>query len=312
MLYIGQLRRDLRSTLPDMSAPLGIFLQTPTVDELIVQSEAAVARGIQSIWTPQIFGLDAITALAIVGSAVPDVRLGTAVVPTYPRHPMMLAAQARTTNQIVDGRFTLGIGLSHQIVIEHMLGMSFDKPVRHLREYLDVLLPLVRGEAADATGETLSFHGALEVETDPVPVLVAALGTQMLTMAGRRTEGTVTWMTGPTTIRDHIVPTISTAATEAGRPAPRIVAALPTCVTDDAAAARATAGQMFEMYGFLPSYRAMLDREGVAGPADVALVGSEAEVRAGIEAVLEAGATEFVVVPYSNRERTLDLVQSML
>src|SRR5664279_832208 len=199
---------------------IGLFLSPPTVDELVIQVGAATDRGFRSVWVPQIFGIDALTALAVVAREVPEVAMGTAVVPTYPRHPMMLAAQARTVQQVAGGRFTLGIGLSHQVVIESMMGMSFEKPVRHLREYLDVLLPLVRGEATSAAGETLTFHGGLEIPADPVPVLVAALGTQMLNVAGRRAEGTVTWMTGPATIGDHVVPTLAAAASAAGRPAP--------------------------------------------------------------------------------------------
>jgi len=290
---------------------LGVFVETADVESMVQRVRAAAARGIRSVWSPQVFGVDAMTALAVIAREVPEVSLGTAVVPTYPRHPMVMAAQARTVSQLTGGRFTLGIGLSHQLVIEDMLGMSYGRPVRHMREYLDVLLPLLSGEAVDASGELLSFHGALEIEAPPVPVVVAALGSQMLSMAGRRTAGTITWMTGPDTIRGHVAPTITVAAEEAGRPAPRVVTALPTCVTDDPDAARARAAELFAVYGILPSYRAMLDREGAAGPADVAIVGDEASVRSQIEAVFDAGATEFVVVPFSGVERTMDLVQSM-
>jgi F420-dependent oxidoreductase-like protein len=291
---------------------IGIFAQPPTVADLVTEAASVAGAGFGSLWTPQIFGFDAMTALAVVAREVPGLALGTAVVPTYPRHPMMLAAQARTVQQVSDGRFTLGIGLSHQVVIESMLGMSFEKPVRHLREYLDVLLPLVRGESVSSAGDTLTFHGGLEIPSDPVPVLVAALGTQMLTLTGKRAEGTVTWMTGATTIVDHVAPTITAAATAAGRPAPRIVAALPVAVTDDPDGAREQAAKLFEVYGVLPSYRAMLDREGAAGPADVAIVGDEDTVRTGIEAMFAAGVTEFVAVPFSGRDRTLELLTSLL
>jgi 5,10-methylenetetrahydromethanopterin reductase len=291
---------------------IGLFSQTATVSELIESAAAAAEAGFGSVWTPQIFGFDALTALAVVAREVPGIELGTAVVPTYPRHPMMLAAQARTVQQVAEGRFTLGIGLSHQVVIEHMMGMSFEKPVRHLREYLDVLLALVRGESVSSAGETLTFHGALDIAADPVPVLVAALGTQMLTLTGKRAEGTVTWMTGPDTIANHVAPTITGAASAAGRPAPRIVAALPVAVTDDPDGARERAGEMFAIYKDLPSYRAMLDREGAAGPADVAIVGDEATVQAGIEAMFTAGVTDFVAVPFAAGDRTMELLTSLL
>jgi 5,10-methylenetetrahydromethanopterin reductase len=291
---------------------IGLFTQPSTVAAAVEDVRTAADTGFASVWFPQIFGIDAITALTVAAHDVPGIELGTAVVPTFPRHPLMLAAQALTLQQESGGRFTLGIGLSHQLVMEGMLGFSWDKPVRHLREYLSILLPLVRGEAADFEGETLTAKLGLDIpDAAPVPVLVAALGAQMLGVAGRMAEGTVTWMTGPATIAGHIAPTIRASASEAGRPEPRVVCALPVCVTDDEAAARERAASQFQMYGFLPSYRAMLDREGAAGPADVALVGDAATVRAGIEGIFEAGATEFVAVPYANREATLEVVAGL-
>jgi len=291
---------------------IGVFFQPVTVDEFIDDVRAASERGIRSVWLSQIFGIDAIAACAIAGREVPDVRLGTGVVPTYMRHPMVMASQARTTQQVTHGRFTLGIGLSHQIVIESMLGMDFSKPVLHLREYLDILVPLLNGEPADAAGSTLTFHGTVDVPSEPVPLVVAALGPQLLALAGRRTHGTVTWMTGPETIRTHVAPVIGAAAAEAGRPAPRIVMALPTVVTDDEAAARSLVGSQLEMYGYLPSYRAMLDREGAAGPADVAIVGTEDQVRAGIEKSFEAGVTEYVAAVSPSDHRTLDFLATLV
>lgn len=292
---------------------IGIFGQAPTVDGLVEQAQRVHEGGFASFWTPQIFDLDALTALAVVAREVPDLELGTAVVPTFPRHPMTMAGQARTVQQVSGGRLTLGIGLSHQIVIEGMLGMDFTKPVRHLREYLDILLPLVHDEVADAHGETLTATnvGLTIPSSTPVPVVVAALGPQLLKLAGRRTEGTVTWMTGPRTIAEHVAPSIRAAAADAGRPEPRVVCALPVVVTDDEAAARARAGAVFQVYGFLPSYRAMLDREGAEGPADVAIVGTPDEVRAAITGVFEAGATEFVGVPFPDDRTTLDLLAEL-
>ena len=292
---------------------IGIFCDPSSVERAVADANGVVEAGFGSLWMPQIFGVDTLTTLAVVAREVPDLRLGTAVVPTYPRHPMMLAAQARTVQQVSGGRLTLGIGLSHQVVIESMLGLSFEKPVRHLREYLSILVPLVRGDAVDAEGETLTARVALDIpDAAPVPVLVAALGSQMLGVTGRLADGTVTWMTGPATLGSHIVPTLTRAAAEAERPAPRVVCALPVCVTDDPDDARAAAADRFKMYGFLPSYKAMLDREGAAGPAEVAIVGDAATVRAGVEQLFEQGATEFVAVPYRHRDATLEVLAGLL
>jgi len=290
---------------------IGTTIGGRSVDDIVAATRAAAHAGMHSVWSSQIFGLDALTALAIAGREVPGIALGTGVVPTYPRHPMMLAAQARTVQQASDGRLHLGIGLSHQVVIEGMLGMSFDKPLRHMREYLSILVPLCDGEPSNFAGDTLTGRVTLDVPCDPVPVLVAALGEKMLRLAGATTAGTMTWMTGPRTIDEHIAPTINAAAAEAGRPAPRVVVSLPVAVTDDPDAARATAAELFAIYGTLPSYRAMLDREGVEGVADVAIVGDESEVRDRISALLAGGATEFVAAPFDNLGRTTALLAEL-
>ena len=273
-----------------------------TIDDVVDDARATEADGFASYWIPQIFGLDAISTLAIVGREVPRLELGTAVVPTYPRHPMMLAQQALTTQVASGGRFVLGIGLSHQIVIEGMFGLSFDKPAKHMREYLSILMPLVHGGPADYDGDTLHAHGALNVaDATPCPVLLAALAPRMLDLAGAVADGTITWMTGPATLADYTIPAINSAAKAAGRAAPRVCASLPVCVTDDEAGARSRAADEFVMYGMLPSYRAMLDREGAAGPADVAIVGNAATVKDAITHLAEIGITDFAPALFGSR-----------
>jgi F420-dependent oxidoreductase-like protein len=281
---------------------LGIFSNTATtgtIDQVIAEARRAEVAGFDSFWVPQIFGYDALTLLALVGSEVPRLELGTSVVPTYPRHPMMLAQQCHTVNLASGGRLALGIGLSHQIVIENMMGMDFAKPVRHLREYLSVLMPLVRGEAVGFDGDVYRTHASLAIpDAHPFPVLIAALGPQMLAVTGAMADGTITWCTGPLTLRDHIVPTLNAATEAAGRPPARVVAALPVCVTEDRAAARERAAAVFAIYGQLPSYRAMLDREGAKGPADIAIIGTEDEVMNRIAGLAEIGVTEFAAVEF--------------
>ena len=297
---------------------IGIFGGTGrrSVDQVVDAARQTEQDGFASYTLPQIFGLDAMGMLAVIGREVPRVELLTGVVPTYGRHPLTMAQQALTVQAASGGRFSLGIGLSHQMVIENMFGLSFAQPVRHMREYLAVLMPLLRGGKCEVEGETISTHAALDVpELPPVPVLVAALGPKMLELAGSVTDGTVTWMTGPATLAEHTVPTITAAAERAGRPAPRIATSLPICVTADPDAARERAAKDFQMYGFLPSYRAMLDREGAAGPADVAIVGDEATVRAGVMRLAGVGVTDFVASifgAHDDRAATRALLQSML
>ncbi len=285
---------------------IGVMFDTEQpFDRMVDQVGLLRDAGIEAAWASQIFGYDALTALAAIGREIKGIEFGTAVVPTYPRHPVMLAGQALTAQAATDGRLTLGIGLSHQVVIENVFGMSFERPARHMREYLSILIPLLEGEPANFTGETLkaSTFGPLQIKASGPPVLVAALGTTMLTLAGHMASGTVTWMTGPSTIESHIVPTIRAAAAEAGRPEPRIGVGLPVCVTDDVPAARAAAAETFVIYGQLPSYRAMLDREGAAGPADVGIVGTESEVKAQVRHLADIGATDFCGAPFGSADQ---------
>ena len=284
--------------------------------QLADQLRQAADDGFASAWMSNIFELDALTALAVAGSEVPGIELGTAVVPTYPRHPAVLAQQALTASAALDGRLALGIGLSHKIVIEDMFGYSFDRPAVHMSEYLSVLLPLLDGEPAAFTGTTVRASIGLSVPgAQPVPVLLAAMGPKMLALAGRRTAGTVLWMTGPATVRDYVVPAITQAARDAGRPRPRVVCILPVCVTSDPGAARERAARAFQIYGELPSYRAMLDREGAGGPADIVITGDEEAVAGQIHGLSEAGVTDFVAGQYSrgeDGERTRRLLRELI
>jgi len=288
-----------------------------TIDGLVKRCQELEERGFDSVWMANIFGLDAIGALGIVGRETQRVELGTAVVPSYPRHPMAIAQQALTTQAASGGRFALGIGLSHQIVIEGMMGLSYDKPARHMREYLSVLAPLLRKENVSFQGEQYRVNGAIDIaDAAAVPLLVAALGDHMLKLAGSLTDGTILWMTGPDTIENHIGPKLRNAAQAAGRGEPRIVAGFPILLTDAPDVARERIGKALAMYGTLPSYRAMLDKEGAAGPAEISIVGDEKALDASLDHLRDIGVTDFnaAVLPLEEGadKRTLDYLQSRL
>ncbi|MBW1883112.1 MAG: TIGR03564 family F420-dependent LLM class oxidoreductase [Deltaproteobacteria bacterium] len=287
------------------------------LDDLVGQAQDLEARGFATMWLANIFGIDAITAMAVIGRETQRIELGTAVVPSYPRHPSALAQQALTTQAACSGRFALGIGLSHKLVIEDMFGLSYERPAKHMREYMAVLGPLLRGEPVDFQGEQYRVKLGLEVPgATPVPVLIAALGDQMLRIAGRSSDGSILWMTGPDTIESHIGPKLRAAASAAGRAAPRIVAGLPIVLTNNADAVRERIGKMLAMYGQLPSYRAMLDKEGAAGPEEVAIVGDESALDAAMARLRDIGVTDFdaAIIPAEDGavERTLDFLASRL
>ena len=254
-------------------------------------------EGFSGWWLAQTGLIDALTVFTAMDGKHPSLELGTAVIPTYPRHPTMLAGQALTTQAVMGEQpLVLGIGLSHQPVVEGMLGMSFDKPIRHLIDYLSILNPLLEEGAVEYKGEAFTTYMNTSRPSQAPSVMVAALGEQSLRVAGHRCDGTILWMTGPKTIASHIAPTINAAAAEAGRPAPRIVCSLPICVTDNESEAREDLSKMFAMYGQLQSYRAMLDREGVDQPGEVAIVGDEEQVMSQLDALSAAGTTDFAAL----------------
>ena len=294
------------------------LVQSASAAKIIEHAAQAQADGFASYWLAEhpTGGLDALTVLALVGQQVPDIELGTAIVPTFPRHPLVLAGQARTTANSMANTLTLGVGLSHQPMMAQ-LGIGFDKPIRHLREYLHVLMPLLASGSVDFSGETLSANAQFfQAPAKPVPVVVAALGPQALGVAGRLCDGTTLAWVGPKTVREHIVPRISAAAADAGREQPRVIATLPVCVTEDEAGVRAAIGKGLRMYGELPSYRAMFEREGADGPADVAIVGGADAVRQGILDMAEAGVTDFAASEFflnpGERAQTRALLKTLL
>ncbi len=291
----------------------------PTIGGLADHVDRANRENFAGYWLAQTGLTDALTALT---ATAPQQRrdgsgleVGTAVVPTFTRHPAALAGQALTTQAAVPGRLVLGIGLSHQPVVEGSWGLTWERPVRHMRDYLDVLLPLLERGEAHHRGEMWSGDVTSARPTETVPsVMIAALGPQMLDLAGRRTDGTILWLVGPRTIRAHIAPRLNEAAAAADRPPPRVVCSLPVSVTDDPDAARDLISQILGGYEDLPSYKAMLDREGATRPGDVAVVGDEAGVGAALDELADAGATDFAPVPIEldgqRPTRTWDLLAS--
>ncbi len=300
---------------------IGLFIGTmgaaDTVQGQVRQAAEAEADGFEGLWSAQVAGVDALTMLALAGDKTQSIELGTAVVPTYPRHPTALAQQALTTQAATGGRLLLGIGVSHRPVVEGRWGLSFKAPAQHMEEYLTILNSLMRTGGVDFQGRRFSVSGEIQrmAETPPT-VCVAALAPRMLRIAGEKADGTITWMAGPKTLEEHVVPRIAAAAEDAGRAAPRVCVGLPICVTDDRQAGFEAATGFFGRYGDLPSYRRMLDIEGVESPAEVAIVGNEAEVEAQLRALSEAGATDFLASVFPAGEgsvsRTRELLKSLV
>jgi F420-dependent oxidoreductase-like protein len=268
--------------------------------EVAADARTAEAAGFPGVWTTHFTrGTDAFPTIAVAGAQTSSVALGIGIVPSYPRHPYAMAHEAATVQSLVGGRLTLGVGVCHKPIIENMLGLDYTAPAAHLREYLEVLGPLL------STGQ-VSHHGPrYDVEISfnivgftPVPVMVGALGPAMLQVAGELSDGSITWLAGPRSVAEHIAPRLSKAAAGAGRPAPRIVSGLPVAVCDSVAAGRDAVCEAFARYGQLDNYRMQFERERADSVADIAICGPEDLVRRRLESLRDAGATELWAVPF--------------
>jgi F420-dependent oxidoreductase-like protein len=280
---------------------VGVFIgdasgERTTVDQLIANAREAEARGFATGWVPHIpWSLDALTALALAARETTRIELGTAVVPTFPRHPMSLAQDALSVQAVANGRFTLGIGPSHPVVIEKMYGLSYAAPAAHTEEYLQVLQACFAGTGmVNFDGDRFNVHAMLDVPGGaPVPVLIAALAPKMLDLAGRLSDGTITYWADERAIADHVVPLLAAGAAAAGRPIPRVVVGIPVAVVDgDLDAARGRAGKLFAAYEAIPTYQRIMSRGAAPTPVDVAVIGTESQVRDRLRRYAEAGATD--------------------
>ncbi len=299
---------------------IGSGSPTPGLEGLIETSVRAESDGFDGAWYAQLFMEDALTAISVVGGRTNRIELGTAVVPSFTRHPWTMAQQALTTQVATGGRLALGIGPSHRVTIEGNFGLRFERIAEHTEEYVSVVRQLVDNGSAEFVGKHYRVRGELEVAgAARFPILISALGPRMLDVAGRLADGTVTWMVGRRALERHIVARIHSAAEGYGRPAPRICVGVPIAVTDDREKAIEQAGRRFAGFSRLPSYRKMLDIEGADGPADVAVVGNEAEVERQLREYAEAGATDILAMIFpvgrsheASRERTWSLLRSLI
>ncbi len=276
---------------------------------LLANAREAEEAGAASIWFSQLpLGLDALVVSALAGQVTERIEIGTSVVPIYPRHPLALAAAARTASEASGGRFTLGVGLGSQPFLEPIYGVPYAPPVRHLREYLTVLRALFDGEQVDFAGETLRVHLPEPARKAPVSVVVAAMGPQALRVTGELADGTLPYLAGPRVVEERIAPVLG--------PGKRVIAAVPAVVTKAVDTVRAAAARELAFYNSIPSYRNVLDAEGVEHPVELALIGDEETVAAGVRRYLAAGATDVLLTQTSlhtdeDRRRTWRLAGAL-
>jgi F420-dependent oxidoreductase-like protein len=286
----------------------------------------AEAAGLDTAWVPQLpTDFDALLAVTLMGTRTTRIELGTAVVPLQAQHPIGLARQALSAQAATGGRLVLGVGPSHHWIVHDMLGLPYERPARFTRDYLDVLDAALSGPGAvDVENETFAVHNPLDLgPVAPLPVLVAALGPVMLALAGERADGTVLWLADERAVAEHVVPRISKAASEAGRPAPRIVAGIPVCLCRpvEVDAARERANRILGEAEVSPNYQRLLDRGDATDVGDLCAAGDEAAILARFRRFADAGVTDLSVrlLPIgtgrdelvASKHRTRDLVAAL-
>ena len=296
------------------------------VDRLRADARWAEEAGLASVWIPQIPDeFDALTAAALVGDSTSSIEIGTAVVPVQPRHPVALAQQALSVQAVCGGRLALGLGVSHHWVIEDMLGLDYERPVATMRAHLDVLDRALAGPGTvDVENDLFRVHNPLDItDVAPTPVLLAALGPQMLRLAGERADGTILWLADERAVATHIVPRIVTAAEATGRPAPRVVAGVPVCLCgdDEVEAAVARTNRILSEAEVSPNYQRLLDHGDARNVGDILAAGSETAIEKRLRAFADAGVTDLSVrvVPLgadrdaliASSRRTRDLLSSL-
>jgi F420-dependent oxidoreductase-like protein len=268
------------------------------VDDVVAQAGRASDLGVRQVWLSQNNDHDAIALSAVVGAAVPGLGVGTSVVPINPRHPLIVASLAQTAQAASHGNFSLGLGLGSHQPERQAFGMTWPNSMARLREHLTVLRSIFDTGEVDFCGSELSAQPVWPVRVaggTPIPVYVAAMGPKALQVTGELADGTMPYLAGPRTIAEFIEPAIAKSAVDAGRPKPRIIAQVPALVSDDVAAAKSYAAKQLSFFETIPSYQKVIAREGVAGAADLAAVGSAESVRRQLQAYLDAGATDLVL-----------------
>jgi alkanesulfonate monooxygenase SsuD/methylene tetrahydromethanopterin reductase-like flavin-dependent oxidoreductase (luciferase family) len=315
----------------------GTFISVgKSLEQAAARVRRADALGYDSTYVTHIAGRDSLTVLMAYAAASDRIKLGTGVLPIYSRTPVATAQQAATVDEYSGGRMVLGLGVSHQVTVEHWYQAKLEHPLQAMREYVGIVRAcFTRTEppAGEIFATSFRFMG-YEPRAD-LPIYIAALSPKMLRLAGEVADGVMLWLCNPDYIRDVVVPEVRAGRERAGKPAEDfdIVAAIPAAVTEDRAGAYEVMRADLVTYWSLPFYRAMIERSGFgadigafdAGMAEgdverakasisdefleqLTAIGSPQEVRAGVERYSRAGAGSPCVgpVPRTDFEATLE------
>jgi F420-dependent oxidoreductase-like protein len=297
-----------------------------TLQESVKRAQEAERLGYESVWVTQLpDARDAALVLAAYAGATQWVRLGTGVLPIYPRHPTAMAQTAATLDELSAGRFILGIGVSHKVTVESMWGLKLEHPVEAMREYVSIVRSSLRDGSAGFNGRHFtanwSYSGPRRGE---LPIMISALSPHMLELSGEIADGVVLWLCSPTYVQDVVVPHVKVGRKRAGKTMEgfEIVAAMQACLTTDRAGGLAVFRQTVERYANLPYYRKMMDSSGFAADLaannvteammdDLAGIGDESRVCALVTRYREAGATLPCVYPIGGHAGAAGYVRTL-
>lgn len=299
--------------------------------------EAAVERvrlaeslGYEAVYVTHLAGRESLTVVTAYALATERIRVGTGVVPIYSRTPATMAQTAATIDDLSGGRLDLGLGVSHRPVVEGWHGQTIDRPVAEMREYVAIVRAILRGEDPPAGEKWRTGFRLAGLDPRPdVRIYVAALSPAMLRLAGEIADGTILWLCNANYVRDVVVPEVTAGRERAGKPLEGfdIVPAVPSALTDDPGAARASLRRDLIPYFGLPFYRAMIERSGFGSDIEafdaaasggdmeamtaaisdgflevLSAIGDEREMASGLRRYTDAGATSPGVGPVARTD----------
>lgn len=284
---------------------IGVTLQGGDVSQTIENIKLAESLGVESVWlTSGGGGGDSLSVFAAAAPQTRTILFGTSIVPTWPRHPLVMAQQVQVIAQLAPGRFRLGIGSSHQAGMERSYGVTWQKPLSEVRQYVTVLKTLFSQGSVDFAGQFVTARG--QMTPIDVPVMISALREGSFTAAGELADGAITWVCPWPYLRQRALPALRRGAAKAGRVPPPLVTHLPVCVSANREEVRMAAREQFARYGTIPFYAAMFAEAGYGDTTgelsdrlidDLVVSGDEAMVAEKLSRIRSEGAGEIIAHP---------------
>ncbi len=309
---------------------IGVAAMGGDVPTVVARIQDLEARGIEAAWlTSGGAGPDALTTFAAAAAVTDRILMGTSIIPTYPRHPIVSVAQTQVVAQLAPGRFRLGLGPSHKVSIEPMFGIEHNAPLTNLREYIQVVKALLWEGQVDYDGAQYHGHGSLPGAPAPdVPVMASALRRRSFRLCGEVADGAISWVCPGQYLRDVALPEMKRGAEMGGRDVPPLIAHAPVCVSDNPDEVREAARAQLANYPRSPFYQEMFAasghpeaRDGAWSDGmieDVVLSGDEETVAGRLRELFDWGATEVLAHPITagsdtsvSMERTLNLISTV-